>query len=301
VNRPQASNVNRPVKIFVGLALLVAVGASLTTLLPEQGSERVNEAEASAEAETRRASVGSAEISQQQDQPDDPVSAQESEAAQAARAARETSEAPEEISPQVGRSLTSIIELLNADNFVEARAQLDELMQADTMSAMSPYERSRLYQLSFNLNMQDEAFDAAQADLYAAIESGGLSEREVSQSEYQIAQLFIQQEDYAKAADSLEVWIARPGQTQNPAAYYLLAAAYYIQDKFDDARDHMETMMSMPGEKQEAWYSMMAALYLQGEDYAKAKPVVEKLVELFDDPTYREQLRGINEELGTAQ
>jgi tetratricopeptide (TPR) repeat protein len=207
------------------------------------------------------------------------------------------------ISPNVGRALSNVIELLNGKKYDEAIAALDPMLTADAMKQMTPFEISRLYQLSFNLNMQKENYAAAQADIQAAIESGGLNARELSQMSYQNAQLHLQMEDYAKAADSLELWLAQ--QNANPVtdaepnlgAYYLLAASYYYQDRFDDARDHMETLFSMPGEKQEGWYSLMASLYLKNEDYARAKPVVEKMVELYGDDTYRQQLEGINQRL----
>jgi hypothetical protein len=45
----------------------------------------------------------------------------------------------------------------------------------------------------------------------------------------------------------------------------------------------------------------MASQYIQAEDYTKAKPVMEKMVELYGSERYREQLAGINAELTKAQ
>jgi tetratricopeptide (TPR) repeat protein len=209
-----------------------------------------------------------------------------------------------DISPKVGRTLTNVIELLNAEKFAEATAALEPMLTWEALSAMTPFERSRVYQLSFNLNMHEESYEAAQADIQAAIESGGLNAEELKRMSYQSAQLFVQMEDYARAADSLELWVAQqnatPDAVPNLGAYYLLAASYYYQDKFDDARDHMETLFALPGEKQEGWYSMMAALYLKNEDYSKARPVLEKMVELYGKDRYREQLAGVNAELAGA-
>lgn len=201
----------------------------------------------------------------------------------------------------VGRKLTEVIELLNADRFAEARARLDELMTAEAMANMSPFERSRLYQLSFNLNMQSQDYEAASADIQAALESGGLNPQEVSQISYQRAQLFVQMEDYGKAADSLELWISSAEVPEQKPAHYLLAASYYYQDRFDDARDVMETLFTLPGENQEAWYAMMATLYLQNEDYAKAKPVLETMVSAYGRDRYRTQLNAVDAELETGR
>jgi tetratricopeptide (TPR) repeat protein len=295
MSKQYLSKANRSAEILAGLVLLAVLGVWLTPLF-EAPAGANSDAAASARLAGSNppagAPQGTQEIATRLD-------------AQAARgdtqSAEETQPEPKAVSAPIAAALTDIIELLNADKIAEARAELEPLLTGDMLAQLTPYERSRLYQLSFNLNMKDESYDAAQADLYAAIESGGLSAHEASQAAYQIGQLFVQKEDYAKAADSLEFWVARSDATQNPGAYYLLAASYYYQDKYADAQDHMETLMSMPGPKQEAWYSMLAALYLKSGDYAKAKPVMETMVQLYGRERYREQLAGIDAQLGKAQ
>ncbi len=298
-------NTNRPVLILIGLTLLIVLEAWWMIDFDEPANPDASETAASARAGQTAGSVdaGTEGTMGQQDERGTQSARQVAQGVQAAQAAgTQGTETPEKaISPNVARSLTRVIELLNAGKFDEALAVLEPLLSAEAMARMSPFEQSRLYQISFNLNMQAENFEAARADLEAALESGGLDQREATQMQYMRAQLFVQMEDYGKAADSLEQWIAEPESTPNKAAYYLLAASYYYQERYDDARDHMETLFTMPGENQEGWYSMMASLYIQNEDYAKAKPVVEKMVELYDDPTYREQLDGVNKELARTQ
>ncbi len=300
MNTSQAGNVRRGAAIFAGLVLLnLSVGwlARNFDELTHANAGAFTAGSAADDTRQRASANGGAQAPRQEAR--DRAGLDKTDAAASAQA-RTSSPGPAQdkrgVSPAIGRALTGIIENLNAERYDEAQTQLDAIMTGELMSQMTPFELSRLYQLSFNLNMRNENYEAAQADLQAAIESGGLNEQELRQMTYQHAQLFVQMEDYEKAADSLELWLAQPGQ-KSPGAYYLLAASYYYQDKFDDARDHMETLFSMPGEKQEGWYSMMASLYLQHEDYAKARGVLEQMVQRFDNDTYRKQLEGVNKML----
>ncbi|MGP1666281.1 MAG: hypothetical protein ACTS5I_10330, partial [Rhodanobacter sp.] len=146
------------------------------------------------------------------------------------------------IDPQTGRILSEAIEFLNMDQFVEARARLGDLR----VDRLSPFEKSRLHQLMFNLEMNDENYPAAREQLQLAIDSGGLNPQEISTLRYQMAQLFVQEEKYAEAATALEAWIASEAMP-NSAAYYLLAASYYYQEQFDKALPNAEKAVELAG------------------------------------------------------
>src|SRR5690606_35312767 len=86
------------------------------------------------------------------------------------------------ISETTGRILNEAIELLNMDDYAGARAALQDLR----MDRLSPYERGRFEQILSNLDYAQERYDSAREHLRPAIESQGLSEREISQLRYQI-------------------------------------------------------------------------------------------------------------------
>lgn len=194
------------------------------------------------------------------------------------------------ISEQAGRILSEAIELLNMDQYVEARARLADLR----IDRLSPFEKSRLHQLLFNLEMNDEDYPGAREQLQLAIDSGGLNPQEMSQMRYQMAQLFVQEEKYAEAAAALEAWIASEAMP-NSAAYYLLAASYYYQDLFDKALPNAQKAVDLAGDTpQEGWMSMLASLLLQKEDFVGALPVLKRMVNLWPDKkTYWQQLSGV--------
>lgn len=202
----------------------------------------------------------------------------------------EEDSAPQDISAQTGKILSEAIEFLNMDQFDQARARLADLR----VDRLSPFEKSRLHQLLFNLEMNDEDYPGAREQLQLAIDSGGLNAVEMSQMRYQMAQLFVQEEKYAEAATALEAWIASEPMP-NSAAYYLLAASYYYQELYDKALPNAQKAVDLAGNApQEPWLQMLASLHMQKEDYDAALPVVKRMVNLYPDKkVYWIQLSGL--------
>lgn len=209
------------------------------------------------------------------------------ELASPAATAAESQPSSQEVTESTGRVLTNAIAFLNNDQFDEARAALANLR----MGNLTPFERSRVHQLLFNLEMHDEDYEGAQEQVELALESGGLDEKETAQMQYQQAQLYVKEERYAEAAEALDRWIKSHGDA-NGAAYYLLAASYYYMDDFAAALPHAQEAVERGGDMpHEAWLQMLNALYMQLERYDDAEPVAARLVELFPDkPAYRRQL-----------
>lgn len=206
----------------------------------------------------------------------------------AATAADSQQQADRDISQATGRILTRAIEFLNNDQFVEARSILANLR----FDSLTPFERSRLHQLLFNLEMNEEDYDGAHEQLQLALESGGLNEKETAQMQYQQAQLYVQQERYAEGAEALDRWIKSQAEP-NSAAYYLLAACYYYMDDFAEALPHAQEAVERGGDMpHEAWLQMLASLHMQLEQYEDAEPVVARLAEMFPGKqAYQTQLR----------
>ena len=193
------------------------------------------------------------------------------------------------IDQQTGKILSEAIEFLNTDKFVEARARLADLR----VDRLSPFERSRLEQLLFSLDMNDENYEGARSHLQAAIDSGGLNPQESSTMRYQMAQLWFQEEKWVEGAAAMEAWILTE-PNPNSGAYYLLAAAYYYQELFDRALPNAQKAVDLAETPQESWLSMLAALLIQKENYPAALEVVKRMVNMFPDKkNYWLQLSGL--------
>jgi tetratricopeptide (TPR) repeat protein len=196
----------------------------------------------------------------------------------AQRGGREDEDAPptNTIDERTGGILQEAIEFLNNDQFNEARAKLGEL----NLERLSPYERSRVEQMFFSLDIQEEDFAGARQHMEAAIASGGMNDQEISTGRYQLAQLWMQEEKWAEGAAAIEEWL-KTATDPNGGVYYLLAAAYYNMDKFDEALPHARKAVDLTPTPQEGWLQMLSALLLQKEDYQAALPVVQRQVNMF--------------------
>lgn len=194
------------------------------------------------------------------------------------RANRNDDEAPpaNDIDARTGEIMQEAIEFLNMEQYAQARAKLGEL----NVDRLSPYERSRVEMLFFNLDITDENYAGARQHMEAAIASGGMNDQDVSQGRYQLAQLWMQEEKWTEGAAALEEWL-KTAVNPNGGVYYLLAAAYYNLDNFDAALPHIRKAVDMTPTPQEGWLQLLSAMLLQKEDYQAALPVVQRQVNMF--------------------
>ena len=200
---------------------------------------------------------------------------------------------------ETGKVLNEAIELLNKEDFKAASAKIETLK----LDKLSPYERSKVEQIMFNISYSQEKYDDARGHLQKAIDAGGLNAQEVEQARYQAAQLYMQQEKWKEGAAALEEWF-KTAAKPNSAAYYLLAVAYYQQgvaatgkpatDLFGKALAPAKKAVELMEKPQESWLAMLSALYLQREEYKEAIPVLHQLISLAPaKKTYWMQLSSI--------
>lgn len=176
------------------------------------------------------------------------------------------------ISAATGEVLNGAIEALNAERYDEATNALATLDR----ESLSPYERSKVEQILFNVAYKQNRFADGRAHLQSAIDAGGLSAQDVSQARYQSAQLFMQEKRWSEGEAALEEWLAT-AERPNPAAHYLLAVARYQIDDFDGALAPARAAVELEEQPQESQLSILSALYLQAERYHDAVPVLQRL------------------------
>jgi tetratricopeptide (TPR) repeat protein len=196
---------------------------------------------------------------------------------------------PTGIDAATGKILTEAIEALNKENYAGAKAAVGKLK----LDTLSPYERSRTEQILATIESSRDNYPGAQKHLQAAIDAGGLNEKEVSDTRYQIAQMFLAQEKWKEGAAALEQWF-QTAQNPNGAAYYLLAVAYYQQNDFKRAIVPAQKAVDLTDKPQESWVQLVLALYLQQDQYAQAVPLLKRLINMAPDKkTYWQQLSSV--------
>jgi tetratricopeptide (TPR) repeat protein len=193
------------------------------------------------------------------------------------------------IDAATGKALNAAIEFLNMEKYAEAQAAIGELK----MDKLSPYERSKVEQILFNISYSQDKYAEARGHLQKAIDAGGLNEQEVSQARYQAAQLYMTEEKWKEGAAALEEWF-KSAQNPNSAAYYLLAVAYYQMENYAKALPPAQKAVELMDRPQEGWIGMLLALYLQKDQYKDAIPLLQRLIALVPEKkTYWMQLSAV--------
>lgn len=197
------------------------------------------------------------------------------------------------IDAATGGILNEAIEFLNAEDYAAAKGAIAKLR----LDRLSPYERSRTEQILFSIAYAEDDYDTARTHLEQAVAAGGLNEQEVSQARYQMAQLYMAEENWVEGAAALERWF-ETAVNPNSAAYYLLAVAYYQQGSMEKALPAAERAVELMEQPQESWIQMLLALYLEEERYRDAIPLLERLVTLLPErKSYWVQLSSVHGQL----
>jgi tetratricopeptide (TPR) repeat protein len=200
------------------------------------------------------------------------------------------------IDEATGTALNKAIEALNMEKYAEAQAAVDSLK----LDRLSPYERSKVEQIMFQISYAQEKYADARGHLQKAIDAGGLNEQEISTMRYQAAQLYMTEEKWKEGAAALEEWF-KTAVNPNSAAYYLLAVAYYQQASeanddrlFDKALPPAQKAVELMDKPQEGWIGMLLALYLQKDNYKDAIPLLHRLIAVVPEKkTYWMQLSAV--------
>ena len=212
-----------------------------------------------------------------------PAAAQEAGSARASRAA------PPELSVATAKVLNVAIEALGKEHYDEAATAIATLQG----SRLSPYERSRLEQIRFNLAYARGHYDEARAHLVAAIDAGGLNTQEIEQARYQAAQVYMMEERWQEGAAALEQWFASV-PNPNSAAYYLLAVAYYQMGDHDRALAPAQRAVDLTDTPQESWAALLLALKLERQEFQDAVRLLQRLLVLVPaKKTYWTQLSAV--------
>jgi tetratricopeptide (TPR) repeat protein len=193
------------------------------------------------------------------------------------------------LDPATAGILSSAIDALTNEQYGAARSLVAKLER----ESLSPFERSRVEQILFNVAYQERRYDAAHEHLQRAIDAGGLSEPEVAQARYQRAQMLMAEERWQDGIAALETWLATAAQPQ-PSAYYLLAVGYYQAGDFAKALPAVRAAIDRMEQPQESWLSLQLAVHLQEEQFHDALAVLNRLIVVAPDKrTYWLQLSSV--------
>ena len=164
--------------------------------------------------------------------------------------------------------------MVNKD-FSTAIAKLNSLRN----QPLNCYEEGAVIKLSAYIKIENGDRKGAVQDLLTALNKGYIPETDAAQTYYNIAQIYLQEEDLSKALEYMNKWQqagGKPDRTQK----WQLAVLNQRADKFKEAVRWAEEVRREDGSnfKQEV-YDLLLFLYNQTGEKAKMAEVLEVLVE----------------------
>jgi tetratricopeptide (TPR) repeat protein len=183
------------------------------------------------------------------------------------------------------KRLNAAVALLEAGEYAAARKKLEEMK----FTRLNPYERALGYRFLAYAAIGQEDSAAAVEYFQKVVEQAALPIDDEASVRFSIAQIYASMDEWQRVEDELREWF-RYVEEPNGVAYYLLAISHYRRGQFDEALPPALKALEITEEPNESWLQLVAALYLQEEDFDSAVPILEELLIRFPNKRYWVQL-----------
>jgi len=197
------------------------------------------------------------------------------------------------VDERTAKRLAEAYGYLQAEQYEEAAKALGKLR----MRSLNPLERAKVHQIQAFVKYGQDDLAAAREHLEKAIAEDVLEPAVRADARYQIAQLFLAEENWGEVVKNLEQWFTIV-ENPNSSAYYLLAIAYYQLDDLDSALEPARKAVEIASVPQEGWLQLLLALRLTRKEYSESVPLLEELIERYPKKTYWIQLSTVHGALG---
>jgi len=187
--------------------------------------------------------------------------------------------------PRTKKKITTAIEALEEERFTDAR----EILESLSYRRMNPYERAVAYRIGAYVAFNEGDHERAVESFGKVLEQEVLPLQDEASIRFNIVQLRSSMDQWEKVIEGLEDWF-RFEEDPNPLAFYLMAIANFQLDRMDEALEPARQAVERSPDPREGWLQLLAALYVQKEDYSGATPVLEQLVVRFPKKQYWVQL-----------
>jgi tetratricopeptide (TPR) repeat protein len=189
------------------------------------------------------------------------------------------------VGSRISRYLSAAAEAVDEGEPGEAKALLEKL----NPKRLNPYERALVYRLKAYVAYSISDYADAIENFEKVLAEEVLPIRDDSKIRFNVAQLYASQQKWREVIVALHRWF-RYVEEPDPLAYYLLGIAHYQLGEADQAIVEAEKAVDLSPEPPEGWLQLLAALYVQTQDYANAAPILEELVIRFPKKLYWMQL-----------
>ena len=197
--------------------------------------------------------------------------------------------------PKTNERHANALEFLFDEKYVEAKQELDKVY----FRRLNNVEKAMIHQDYAYIASAEGDREEARRRFQLAIDSGGLYEQ-APEARFKIAMLYMGDENWEKASETLEIWFTEVPDP-NANSYYMLALNYYQQERFADALVPAEKALELADSPKENWLQLVLAIHLLEKNFEPAVPVLETLLALYPSRSYFMSLSTVHGALGSYE
>ena len=185
------------------------------------------------------------------------------------------------VRPRISRYLEAASKAVDKGKPEDGQAVLARL----DLKRLNPYERALVYRLQAYLYYAASDYAGALERFEKVLAEEVLPIRDENRVRFSMAQLHATLQQWRETIDALDRWF-RYVEHPEPLAYYVLAVAYHQLGEPDQALANAEKAVDLASEPAESWLQLLAALYIQKQDYRSAHPHLKELLARFPKKRY---------------
>ena len=173
----------------------------------------------------------------------------------------------------------------------------------DRLNSLNAYEQAMLFNFyGFMHYGNDDLKQAIESFTQVINNEDSIPDSLVISTRYSLAQLSMQQQDYAGALAHLIAWKKVNSKALTSNQEMLFAQVYFQDKQYVDSLIHIENALSLSllnkKNPKENWLILKRATHYELGQPKKVTEVMEQLVRLYDKPQYWLQLAGMYGEIG---
>lgn len=181
------------------------------------------------------------------------------------------------LSKSAAKILIEANEYMDEERWQDALQSINRLLQ--NRSKFNDYEIATAYQMQGGVYAALERYGDATRSFQRAIGLNALSDGTQQSLTFNLAQLYLMQEQPRKTIKLMKEWF-RTAEKPGGGAYYLLGLSYYMLEQFSNALPYAENAIYKNPEesKRQGWYQVLLGIYLERKSYTKAENMLEILI-----------------------
>jgi len=183
------------------------------------------------------------------------------------------------ISPRLYKKLQKTEALIAKKSYSQAEKKLSALL-AEVKD--KSYEKAVVLRSLSSVYALKGSYKKAAGTLSKAVALAVLPKKQEQQAILNLGQLYMAAEQYSKAVQVIEPWLAK---NPNPDAHVsaLVANAYAQLKRYRKALPYIKTAIARTKKPAESWYQLNLAIYFELNNYASAAKLLKKLIAVYPD------------------